>query len=263
MDYKAATRRKEKIQGNQELISESELSSKWGISVHGVRLETQRLKIKIREKAGKEYYYLRHECNSKMPFLRGDNIEKRPAHNSSDIMTKKMTLEERKALLERCLKDPNLVQRKELMSIWGCSYVKVNTILSAMKIRSKYRIADELNKPHSFYLLSECQKSFFKYKDNSEYENAINDKSLITTMELSRLWGTTQQSAVNILAAKRIKSIKKISDKSRKHRDILSFYSRAECEAARPFINEEPVINNAYGDDNLSSYDSLTDEEVK
>lgn len=137
--------------------------------------------------------------------------------------------------LQKCLNNDRYVQRKELETMWNMGKSDVNGFLSYRKIRP-VKMFNTGQGRRAFYDKKQCINARSIYDAQlQELQNCLNDTKLIQAQELALKWGVTTFAASSFLHIRNIKPIKKINAGRGSN---SAFYDRAECERARPFINQ-------------------------
>lgn len=156
------------------------------------------------------------------------------------IDTSKMTVEEKKDLLEKCLNDDSLVSVKELNMMFGkiskgtwhdlkkSNNINPYCVFNMGGYRGKY----------SFYDKKKSIDMLNRHYGGLKYLQLSENKNLITRQELLTAWGKSYSMVVYFLKKNNIKPLHKCSNIHSKSNRPMDFYSRAECEAAQPFINQ-------------------------
>lgn len=161
--------------------------------------------------------------------------------------------------LQMYLSDNGYVQAKELEKLWGISRTSVNETLRKHNIKPVKKLHFGCKGMVVCYSRAKCERA--RPFDGGEWErvglqNLMSDKRYVQCKELAELWGLTYASAYAFLSKSSIKPIKKTSLASG-GRAFL--YDRAECERARPFINqpEQKEVEIAMQQDNNNQPDII------
>jgi predicted transcriptional regulator len=137
--------------------------------------------------------------------------------------------------LQKWLNDDRYVRAKDLKALWNVNQNIVYLFLSKHKIRpvKKFNIG---NGGYAFYDKQQCidARSMLVAKEQ-EVKQLLADNRFVTIKDLAMLWGVSNNTASVFIHAKKMQPIKRIHGGGR---GISSFYDRAECERARPFINQ-------------------------
>ena len=137
--------------------------------------------------------------------------------------------------LQKWLNDDRYVQRKELETMWNVGRAGVNDFLKYRKIKN-VKILRTGQGVYVFYDKQQCVNARAIYNAKlQELQNWLNDTKFIPTQELVLKWGITVSAVSSFLYIRNIKTIKKIIAGGGRN---YAFYDRAECERARPFINQ-------------------------
>jgi hypothetical protein len=138
--------------------------------------------------------------------------------------------------LQKWLNDDRYIRPKELAVKWNKNIASVFRLLRRQGVETvkKMRVG---RIEYSFYGRVECEQanSIYNHKKNKLKELKKN-KSLIQPADLSILWGKSRQMTNYFLRKENIKPIAHGAIGYGK--GFFSFYDRAECERARPFINQ-------------------------
>jgi hypothetical protein len=137
--------------------------------------------------------------------------------------------------LQKWLNDDRYVQIKELEIMWSIGRCGANSFLRRCKIKP-VKILHTRQGLYAFYDKQQCINARTIHDARlQELLKCLNDTNLIQTKELDLNWGLAIGGAACLLSRKNIKPIKKINA-GRANEGV--FYDRAECERARPFINQ-------------------------
>lgn len=139
--------------------------------------------------------------------------------------------------LQKWLNDERHVQTKELAKLWSMNIYSVNNVLRSHKIFPVKKFYIPSTGKFFFYDRKKCERArFLMQQEKSDWNEHQNNKNLITINELADLWDVTYPSAFSILRRLKIMPVKIFKFAS--WLNVRSFYDRAECERARPFINQ-------------------------
>jgi len=225
--YNRYQKRKSVISSDDSLISASDLSKEWGLSYIATCEEIKRLRIPLAFNIANEKFYDRETCNKKMPFLSECKIIK-PEKKEAESMDKKEEL-------QKWLDDDRYVQRKELAIMWNVGGDGVRSFLRGRKIK-KVKTLSTRQGIYAFYDKQQCVNARAAYNAKiQELQNWSNNTKFIQIQELALKWGITVAGVSSFLHIKNIRSIKRINIGFGGN---YAFYDRAECERARPFINQ-------------------------
>lgn len=198
---------------NVNLISNKELAKKWNTSVIKTGVMCARAKIQIVEKfnlgdkIGIVVFYNKAECEKIIP----------------DFQYVKDSV--------------GLVTTRFLSNKWNMSVSSVNIFLKKNGICAKGKEKKQLGygsgKPGYLYDLNECLLAKEKHvvPSLSEYDN---NPIYVQRKELELLWRMSRGQANVFLQERGIRPLKKIAT----NKGFRVYYDRAECERARPFINQ-------------------------
>ena len=137
--------------------------------------------------------------------------------------------------LQKWLNDDRYVQLAELTELWNLSKSGVSTFLCRSNIKAIKRFAVGRRGRYYFFNKQQCAdaRSMFESKVQ-DIKQLSADNTVITTKELAILWGISRDATRAFIYVRRIKPIKNINV----GHGCSAFYDRAECERARPFINQ-------------------------
>lgn len=137
--------------------------------------------------------------------------------------------------LQKWLNDDRYVQAKELEIMWNVGRGGVGDFLRSRKIKN-VKVFCHSQGSSAFYDKQQCVNARAIYNAKiQELQNWLNDTKFIQKQELALKWGFTVNTVSSFLYNRNIKSIKKIHNGGA---GGYAFYDRAECERARPFINQ-------------------------
>lgn len=141
--------------------------------------------------------------------------------------------------LQKWLDDDRYVQAKELAELWGVTPCAARNRLRQHSIKpaKNFRLGPLVG-VYFFYNRAECER-ILPFDGGAEKAKElqvwINDDKCVQRKELCELWGLSYKSLNRFLCNKGIKPVKR---GYLGKRGLVAFYDRAECERARPFINQ-------------------------
>lgn len=139
--------------------------------------------------------------------------------------------------LQKWLNDDRYVHLSKLATMWNLSNSGTLCFLRRRNIVSLKVFHCGHRGRYAFYDLKKCESAREAMHQEISYANDYeNNQILVAPHELAILWGFTRSSAASFLNRRNIKPVKKFEFGGR--RGTASFYNRAECERARPFINQ-------------------------
>lgn len=135
------------------------------------------------------------------------------------------------------LNDDKYVRPTTLSELWGCTAGSVATLLRKYRIQPTKTIRAGRDGVFSFYDKARCMSA----KDDAsnrknELKYWLDNKNYIRPEELKNILGLNSSGVTYFLRKRNIKPVKKIFTGNRGGSFV--FYDRAECERARPFINQ-------------------------
>jgi hypothetical protein len=140
--------------------------------------------------------------------------------------------------IKKYLNDKQFVQLHEISKSWGLTKQGARAYLANSGIKPIKKIYIPQGGSYAFYLEVECRNARQSFLSKKEYiENTMIENPIyITTKELSNLWGISEKGVGAFLARMKIKHVKAIN--MGYPLGLCTIYDRAECERARPFINQ-------------------------
>ncbi len=138
---------------------------------------------------------------------------------------------------QKWLRNDMYIQRKELEILWNIGKVRVGSFLNRNKIKplKSFHVGKQGN--FFFYDRRKCENArLCMQQKRAELDNCKTNKMLVTLLELAQLWTISLNAASSSVCRYGIKPTKKL--KIGEGYSARSFYDRAECERARPFINQ-------------------------
>jgi hypothetical protein len=133
--------------------------------------------------------------------------------------------------LQKWLNDDRYVTAKRLSMMFGLSSSGIWFFLSRHKIKPVKKFALGYSKgSQRFYSLETCLLARHEESVDGIADNVL----LVRPVELRQLWNVSKETCNSFLRSRGLKPIKRVKVKNIHQ----AFYDRAECEHARPFINQ-------------------------
>lgn len=198
------------LKSDDKYIRPMELQQLWQLSKSGVRLFLKSRNIKPIKTFHAASFYDRKECEDAEPFIEQFFNKK---CESSGITT------------------------NFLSQLWGMSVPNVHIFLKKNGVRAKGKEKKQPGRGSGragyLYDLNECLMAKEKHVvvSSSEYDN---NPIYVQRKELELLWCMTRGQVNVFLRERGIQPLEKIAT----NKGFCVYYDRAECERARPFINQ-------------------------
>jgi hypothetical protein len=142
----------------------------------------------------------------------------------------------KKEELQKWLNDDRYVQRKELEIMWNLSRCGVSSFLEDFKVKPLKTFYMGSKGTFAFYDRQKCENARLSASNRLPMIIDIDNKNvLVSALQLKSLWNVSRSRVGSILFEFGIKPVKRFYTNSKK---IACLYDRAECERARPFINQ-------------------------
>ena len=140
--------------------------------------------------------------------------------------------------LQKWLDDDRYVRVKDLQEKTNINIQSIYKLLKRHKVKHKKRIrAGTGGGLFVFYDKQKCNAAIAEYEATQEEIHKMQgDLKYVRPQELSKLWCTLPPSTSSFLRSRNIKPVKIYNAGLRGGK--MAFYDRAECERARPFINQ-------------------------